>query len=65
MPKQFVNADPGVFLTGRFRECCRTWPNQAEVTVPGSHYAQEDSPEAVGEAVAAFVQRLRNGSARS
>ena len=58
LPKLFVNADPGVILTGPQREFCRQWPNQREVTVRGSHFIQEDSPEEIGEAVAAFVGRL-------
>ena len=58
LPKLFVNADPGVILTGRQREFCRQWPNQREVTVRGSHFIQEDSPDEIGEAVAAFVGRL-------
>ena len=44
LPKLFVNADPGVILTGPQREFCRRWPNQQEVTVRGSHFLQEDSP---------------------
>jgi haloalkane dehalogenase len=58
LPKLFVNADPGVILTGPQREFCRQWPNQREVTVRGSHFIQEDSPDEIGEAVAAFVGRL-------
>ena len=52
VPKLFVNAEPGAILTGEQREFCRTWPNQTEVTVPGSHFIQEDSPDAVGRAIA-------------
>ncbi len=52
IPKLFVNAEPGAILTGRQREFCRTWPNQTEVTVAGSHFIQEDSPEEIGRAVA-------------
>ena len=58
VPKLFVNADPGVILTGPPREFCRRWPNQEEVTVRGSHFLQEDSPREIGEAVARFVSRL-------
>ena len=57
-PKLFVNADPGRLLTGRAREFCRTWQNQTEITVPGRHYIQEDSPDQIGDAIADFVQRL-------
>lgn len=52
MPKLFVNADPGVILTGRQRAVARTWPNQTEVTVPGIHFIQEDSPDEIGTAIA-------------
>jgi haloalkane dehalogenase len=59
LPKLFVNAEPGSILIGRQREFCRSWPNQTEVTVPGLHFIQEDSPDQIGEAVAAFVRRIR------
>ena len=52
VPKLFVNAEPGAILTGRQREFCRTWPNQTEVTVAGSHFIQEDSPDEIGAAIA-------------
>ena len=56
--KLFVNADPGAILTGPQREFCRTWPNQTEITVSGSHFIQEDSPHKIGEAVRNFVAGL-------
>lgn len=58
VPKLFVNAEPGTILVGPQREFCRTWPNQREVTVRGSHFVQEDSPDEIGRAVADFVRRL-------
>ena len=58
VPKLFVNADPGVILTGPQREFCRRWPNQREITVRGSHFVQEDSPHEIGRALAEFVTRL-------
>jgi haloalkane dehalogenase len=58
LPKLFVNAEPGTILTGPQREFCRTWPNQQEITVRGSHFVQEDSPREIGEAVARFVSGL-------
>ena len=57
VPKLFINADPGSILVGRQREVCRAWPNQTEVTVKGLHFLQEDSPDEIGQAVAAFVRR--------
>lgn len=59
LPKLFVNADPGSILAGRPREICRTWPNQREVTVKGTHFIQEDSPDEIGAALAEFVRGLR------
>jgi haloalkane dehalogenase len=58
-PKLFVNAEPGSILVGKQREFCRSWPNQTEVTVPGLHFVQEDSADAIGEAVAEFIRNLK------
>ena len=58
IPKLFINADPGVFIQGGTREFCRSWPNQTEVTVPGMHFVQEDSPELVGQALAGWYGTL-------
>jgi haloalkane dehalogenase len=55
LPKLFINADPGSILTGPQREFCRTWPNQREVTVPGLHFIQEDSADAIGQAVSSWM----------
>lgn len=43
IPKLFINAEPGSILVGAQRDFCRTWSNQEEVTVSGSHFLQEDS----------------------
>ena len=58
VPKLFVNAEPGAILTGAQREFCRTWPNQREVTVPGVHFIQEDSPAEIGSAIAEWYSGL-------
>jgi haloalkane dehalogenase len=57
IPKLFINAEPGSILVGAQRDFCRRWPNQQEVTVRGSHFVQEDSPDEIGRALAAFVRR--------
>jgi len=62
IPKLFVNAEPGALLTARAREFCRTWPNQREVTVPGIHYVQEDSPHQIGIALHAFIAEILGGA---
>jgi len=59
VPKLFVNAEPGAITRGRVRDFVRTWPNQTEVTVPGTHFIQEDSADAIGAAVASFVRAVR------
>ena len=51
LPKLFINAEPGAILIGKQREFCRTWKNQKEVTVKGSHFIQEDSPNEIGSAI--------------
>jgi len=58
VPKLFIDADPGAILIGRQREFCRAWPNQTEVLVPGSHFLQEDSPDAIGRAIADWWKGL-------
>jgi len=57
VPKLFINAEPGAILTGAPREWVRTWPHKEDVTAAGIHFLQEDSPEAVGEAVADWYGR--------
>jgi len=56
LPKLFVNAEPGAILLGVPREFCRSWKNQTEVTVPGSHFIQEDSGPAIGRALAGWIR---------
>ena len=58
VPKLFINADPGSILTGAARDYCRTWPNQIEVTVPGIHFIQEDSPDDIGRAIRSWYRSL-------
>ena len=58
LPKLFVNAEPGAILTGAQRAFCRSWPNQTEATVAGSHFIQEDSPDDIGRAIADWYRGL-------
>ena len=55
VPKLLIVADPGIILTGDQLEFCRRWPNQREVTVAGLHFVQEDSPDEIGTAIAAWM----------
>jgi haloalkane dehalogenase len=58
LPKLFVNAEPGAILVGAQREFCRRWPNQAVVSVAGSHFIQEDSPDEIGQALRTWLTSL-------
>ena len=58
--KLFVNAEPGAILVGEMRELCRTFPNQTEVTVAGSHFIQEDSPDEIGQALANWLDTINH-----
>jgi haloalkane dehalogenase len=58
LPKLFVNAEPGSILRGGPREFCRTWKNQVEVTVPGNHFIQEDSPNEIAAAILSWRNSL-------
>ena len=46
------------FTIGEVRDLCRTFPNQTEVQVVGRHFAQEDSPDEIGAALAAWIPTL-------
>ena len=60
LPKLFINAEPGAILAeGPSRDFCRAWPNQTEVTVKGSHFIQEDSPNEIGQAIAGWLLAMR------
>lgn len=58
LPKLFINADPGAILVGSQRDLCRNWKNQTEVTVAGSHFIQEDSPDDIGRHLSAWLKTL-------
>jgi haloalkane dehalogenase len=56
VPKLFVKAEPGALLAGGANlEAARSWPAQTEVTVKGIHFVQEDSPDEIGRAIAAWM----------
>ena len=61
IPKLFIDAEPAGFLIGAQRDFCRGWSNQQTITVPGSHFLQEDAPEEIGEATAQFVAKVLAG----
>ncbi|WP_208023713.1 haloalkane dehalogenase [Mycobacterium marinum] len=70
IPKLLIVAEPGAILHegGSELDFARSWPNQREVKVAGRHFLQEDSPDAIGAAVRAFVLDVRerqNGADRA
>ena len=59
VPKLFVDASPGAILSdGPSRDFCRTWANQTEVQVKGSHFIQEDSPDEIGQVLADWLKDI-------
>ncbi len=58
IPKLFVNAEPGAILIGPQREFCRNFKNQTDITVPGIHFIQEDSPHEIGAAIADWRSKI-------
>jgi|SRR5581483_4083597 len=62
IPKLLIRGEPGFIIRGRALEAVRTWPNQTEVTVPGLHFIQEDSPDQIGDALVSFVRTLRQST---
>jgi haloalkane dehalogenase len=65
LPKLFVAGEPGAILNpaGAGYAFCAAWANQRQVTVEGRHFLQEDSHEAIGAALRAFVQDVNAGRA--
>jgi haloalkane dehalogenase len=58
MPNLFLKAEPGAIVSDALVDLVRGWKAQAEVTVPGIHFVQEDSPHEIGRAVAGWMGTL-------
>ena len=59
VPKLFVKAEPGLLVaSGSNLDFARGLPAQAEVTVAGLHFLQEDSPDEIGQAIAEWMETL-------
>lgn len=60
VPKLFIKGEPGAILAGGGSlDFCRSWPAQSEVSVPGIHFIQEDSADAIGQALANWLRQIR------
>lgn len=55
VPKLFIESEPGT-MQPNARALCNTWPAQTKIIVKGIHYVQEDSPDAIGTAIATWYQ---------
>ncbi|MEM9564619.1 MAG: haloalkane dehalogenase [Actinomycetota bacterium] len=60
VPKLLIDVTDGDTLTGELLAFARTFPNQTEVRVTGRHFAQEDSPDEIGSALAAWIPTLQH-----
>src|SRR5262249_40012093 len=59
VPKLWVRGDPGAILAGVANlDFARSLPAQTEITVPGLHYLQEDSPDEIGRAITGWMGTL-------
>ncbi len=56
LPKLFIRVNPGAILrSGPLLDFVRGFSNQKEVTVFGSHFVQEISPDAIGRALSEWM----------
>jgi haloalkane dehalogenase len=59
VPKLFVKGEPGAILAGgAMLDFVRGLPTQAEVTVAGVHFLEEDSPDEIGRAISGWMGTL-------
>jgi len=59
IPKLLVRAEPGaIFRAPPMLEFVRSFKNQTEVSVYGGHFVQEVSPDAIGRALAEWINGL-------
>lgn len=59
IPKLFINGIPGaIFSYKPLLEFVRTFKNQKEISVYGRHHLQETAPDAMGRALAEWIQGI-------
>jgi haloalkane dehalogenase len=58
LPKLFIDADPGVFITARLRRLAQSFLNQHHILVNGLHFIQEDSPDAIATAINGWLPHI-------
>ncbi|PXF40353.1 Haloalkane dehalogenase [Gracilariopsis chorda] len=57
IPKLFIRGEPGLLITNGSEafQVARSFPELTEISVPGIHYLQEDSPDEIGMAIANWL----------
>ncbi len=58
LPKLWIDVSEGALIAGQRRDIAAGLPNQESVRVDGRHFAQEDSPNEIGSAIAEWLQGL-------
>ena len=58
VPKLLIDAEPGAIMKGAVLQDARGLSNQAEITVAGSHFIQEDSAAEIGQAILDWMSGL-------
>jgi haloalkane dehalogenase len=58
LPKLWFDVSEGILVSGPRRDFARSLPGQQIVTVVGRHFVQEDSPDAIGTALAEWINQL-------
>ncbi len=57
-PKLLIDISDGDTLSGDLLAFARTFPNQTEAKAIGRHFAQEDSPDEIGAAIADWIRTV-------
>ena len=59
IPKLFMRGEPGaIFASEPMLRFVQSFKNQTEVTIYGTHHLQDTSPDAMGRALAEWIQKL-------
>jgi len=59
IPKLFMRGEPGAILAAEpMLRFVQGFKNQTEVTIYGTHHLQDTSPDAMGRAIAEWIQKL-------
>ena len=57
IPKLLIIGNPGRLMGKPLIDLCRSFKNQAEATVKGNHFLQEESPQEISEAIKQWLNK--------